>query len=278
MTGLARTRAAREGAGWAGWAGWAGRAGRAGAAAASLWVLLACELFSPGARVVVQMPEPPPQWLCAFPRLSFVVRYVDARGQQREVPVADWRASVEVVCSKEQNAPFLAYPVAALGGEPGSPIVLPPAGGFFPLSLGSGESARMLSLSWEEGCAALLVSRVRSLGRDMSMFNLARLLREMRESEDPWGWDADRIAERIAAGCFSAFDISRLAVRDVTISPGEGEWFLESPFAPVRRAANGQRIELAAVPCGAHTLFSTAGERVRVFVGEEETVIGPVER
>jgi len=227
--------------------------------------------------VLVQMPEPPPHWQRAFGGLSVRVRYLDAQGCLQEATGEDWSEPVQIVCSKEQNAPVLAYPLARVGLPQGTAIALPPAGGFFPLSLGTGDSSGVLSLAWEDGCAALAVWCVRSLDRDTSLFNAARLAREMRESEDPWGWDAISIAERIAGGDFSSYDIVRLPCRDLAVAPGGGEWFLESPFASVREANDGESILLAGVPSGQHTLFSTAGSRVGIFVSETLVVIGPVE-
>jgi hypothetical protein len=145
----------------------------------------------------------------------------------------------------------------------------------FPLSLEATGGQEVLSLSWEDGCAALIVSRVKKLGRDMGRFNVSRLVERMRLAEDPWRWDAVTMAERIATGDFTAFDIELLPSRDVELTIVEGEWFLESPFAPVHGVGSDGKLALQAVALGPHTLFSMDGSETRMYVGEKETVVGP---
>ncbi len=237
--------------------------------------LLSCELFSPAARVLVRMPQPPPHWKCAFPGIGFTIEYRDASGRIQEVVGEDWSAVVEIACSKEQNSPILAYPWTR-DSTAGARVVLPPAGGFFPLSLGVVGGQHILSLSWEDGCAALVVSRVRALGRDVGLFNVPRLVERLRRADDPWTWDAVAMAERIAAGDFTSYDIDALPSRDVELAPAMGEWFLESPFAAVRSADSAGTLVLPAVPLGRHTLFSLEGARIEISVGEKETIVGPI--
>jgi hypothetical protein len=222
------------------------------------------------------MPEPPLHWQCAFPGLGFTLEYRDARGRVQEVVGEDWSERVEVICSKEQNSPILAYPWAGEDSPAGARAVLPPAGGFFPLSLGVAGGKEVLCLSWEDGCAALVVSRVKELGRDVGLFNVPRMVERMRLAGDPWGWDSVAMAERIAAGDFTAFDIDPLPSRDVELAVAEGGWFLESPFATVRGVDSGGTLVLPAVPLGPHTLFSLKGARIGIYVGEKETIVGPM--
>ena len=243
------------------------------APAAALCALASCGLFSPGARVLVRIPEPPAHWQRAFPGLGFTLEYRDGSGRVQEDVVEDWRAPVEIICSKEQNSAILAYPCTAEG--PPADAALRPAGGLFPLSLEATGGQEVLSLSWEDGCAALIVSRVKKLGRDMGRFNVSRLVERMRLAEDPWRWDAVTMAERIATGDFTAFDIELLPSRDVELTIVEGEWFLESPFAPVHGVGNDGKLALQAVALGPHTLFSMDGSEMRMYVGERETVVGP---
>jgi hypothetical protein len=238
--------------------------------------LFSCELFSPAARVLVVMPEPPPHWQRAFPGLGFTLEYRDASGRVQEVVGEDWSAGVEIACSKEQNSPILAYPWTDADSLAGARVVLPPAGGFFPLSLGVAGGQQVLSLSWEDGCAALVVSRVRALGRDVGLFNVPRLVERLRLADDPWTWDAVAMAERIAAGDFTVFDIDALPCRDVDLAVGEGQWFLESPCTTVRGADSAGMGVLPAVPLGPHTLFSLEGARIGIYVGEKETIVGPM--
>jgi len=222
------------------------------------------------------MPEPPPHWKSSFPDLGFILEFRDAGSRVQQVVGEDWSAGVEIACSKEENSPILAFPWS--GGCPpaGAGLVLPPAGGLFPLSLETAGGQKVLSLSWKDGCAALVVSRIRALGRDVGLFNVPRLVERLRFADDPWSWDSVTMAERIAAGDFTAYDIDPLPSRDVELDVGDGQWFLESPFAAVRRVDSGGTLVLPAVPLGLHTLFSLEGARIGISVGEKETVVGPM--
>ena len=238
-------------------------------------MLLSCELLSPGARVIVRLPPPPPHWQRAFPGLGFLLEFRDASGRIQQLVGEDWTGGAEIFCSKEQNSPVLAYPWIVEGSPAGSNRVLPPAGGFFPLSLEDAGGQEALCLSWEDGCAALVVSRVKALGRDIGLFNVSRLVELMRLADDPWSWDAVGMAESIAAGEFTAFDIDPLPSREVELAVCEGEWFIESPCATARCVDSGGTLVLPAVPLGAHTLFSMDGSATSLYVGQRETIVGP---
>lgn len=236
-------------------------------------VLLSCGLFAPGTRVLVQVPEPPPHWRQTFPGLRFAVEYVDARGRTAEV-LAEPAAGVWVECAKEQNAPVLAWPLASGGRE--SRGELRPAGGFYPFSLGEGAQAASLPVTWEDGCAALVVQAVRGAGGDTTQFNAARLAACMREAADPWSWDSARIAEAVAAGDFTSYDLDRLPCRDAAACTGPGEWFLESPFSSPRAAGADGNLVLPGVSLGTHLLYSLQGTTRMIWIGEGEVIVGPV--
>jgi hypothetical protein len=102
------------------------------------------------------------------------------------------------------------------------------------------------------------------------------MVERMRLADDPWSWDSVTMAERIAAGEFTAFDIDALPSRNVELAVGEGQWFLESPFATVRCVASGGTLVLPAVLLGPHTLFSLEGARIGISVGQKETIVGPM--
>ncbi len=70
------------------------------------------------------------------------------------------------------------------------------------------------------------------------------------------------------------WDIDPLPSRDVTVAPGAGSWFLESPFS-APRASEGGSLRLEAVPDGMHQLFSLLGQRWRLQVGGEEPLLFP---
>ncbi len=225
--------------------------------------------------MLVRLPEPPLHWQRAFPGLGFLLEFRDASGRIQEVVGGDWVTEVEISCSKEQYSPILVYPWVDGDLPSGSRAVLPPAGGFYPLSLDAAGGREMLRLRWEDGCAALVLSRVQASGRDIGLFNVPRLVELMRLADDPWCWDAVTMAERIAAGEFTAFDIDPLPSRDVELAVCQGEWFLESPCATVRSVDSGGTLVLPAVPFGAHTLFSIDGCATRIYVGQRETILGP---
>lgn len=233
--------------------------------------LLSCSLFSPCARLLVQVPEPPPHWRQVFPDLCFTVQYLDPRGRMAEVTAEPGRGAW-VECSRERNAPVVAWPHGR-GGTP-APGELRPAGGFYPLSLGEGGEAGSLFTSWEDGCAALVVQRVGGAGRDMALFNVARLAACMREAADPWSWDAAAVSEAIAAGSFTFYGLDRLPCRDVEVPAGPGEWFLESPFAGPRAAGPDGTLVLPEVTIGAHMLYSLEGTRRMLWIGESEVIMG----
>jgi hypothetical protein len=237
-----------------------------------LCALSSCSLFGPGARVLVQVPEPPPHWGQAFPDLRFVVEYVDAGGCAAEARVAPGKAAW-VECAKGQNVPVLAWPCAEGTGPARGE--LRPAGGFYPLSLGEGDHQATLRVSWEDGCAAALVKKLREAGFDMGLFNVARLAAAMRQTADPWSWDTAAMAESIAAGSFTSFGLDLIPRRDVQVPAPGGTCFLESPFAAPCRCAAGSTAAFASVPLGAHTLFSADGARRSLWVGEQEVVVGP---
>ncbi len=241
----------------------------AGLAAA---VLGSCSLFAPGARVLVQVPGPPPHWRQAFPDLCFTVQYVDPRGRIAEV-MAETDGGAWMECSREHNAPVVAWP-RGRGGTPARGE-LRPAGGFYPLSLGEGEQGGSLFTRWEDGCAALVVQRVRSAGSDTALFNAARLAACMREAADPWSWDCGAIAGAIAAGSFTFYGLDRLPCRDVEVQAGPGEWFLESPFSTPRAAGPDGTLVLPAVTLGVHLLFSLQGTRRMIWIGENGVTVGP---
>jgi hypothetical protein len=218
--------------------------------------------------VQVLVPAPPAHWQVAFPGLSFRVTARDASGAETESVVTDGRTPVTITCARAVNVPILAWPMAPHGRTSD----LRPAGGFFPLSLRELQGREVVELSWEDGAAAVVVDRAAEAGRDMPRFNVERLRGYLAETGDPWRVDLDAVAQHIARGDLTAWDIDRLPAWDVSIMPGEGTWFLESPFAVPRPALNGS-LNLPGVPRGSHSLFSLTGGRWSLEVGGEEPVL-----
>lgn len=213
-------------------------------------------------------PSPPVAWQIAFPGLGFRVVAMDCRGGALVTEVVDWRLPHAIRCSRGVNTPIIAWPY-----EPGSPRsaafapgLLRPAGGFFPLSLRTAGNRQVVELSWEDGPAALVVSRIVDAGRDPSRFNVPRLCRFLRETGEPWALDLDAVAQKISQGEFTAWDIDALPCRDAEVDPGPGTWFLESPFSPMFKSTGG-RIVLPRVADGVHRLFSMEGPSWTLEIG-----------
>ncbi len=228
-----------------------------------------CKLDRDDDEVKVLLPPPPVLWQIAFPRLGFRVVTRDARNTLQETHVDDWREPVALTCARNVNTPVLAWP-----WEPRVPG-LRPAGGFYPLSLRTFHGGEVLELTWEDGAAAYVMSRVAAQGPlDISLFNVERLRRFLRKHADPWALDLDAVAQNIARGELTAWDIDMLPCRDVELEPGPGTWLLESPLSSPFEATNG-RILLSGVSLGSHYLFSLGGACWRVEIGQQEAVMIP---
>jgi hypothetical protein len=233
-----------------------------------------CELTKE-AEVKVLFPAPPVLWQIAFPRLCFRVLTRDARNALQDRNVVDWRVPMAVTCARSVNSPILAYPLESGPADSAEPASadLRPAGGFYPLSLRTFQSGEVLELTWEDGAAAYVMSRVAAQGlSDVSLFNVARLRRFLQEHADPWALDLDAVAQKILQGELTAWDIDMLPCRDAVVEPGPGTWFLESPFSSSFEAVHG-RVTLTGVSLGCHRLFSIAGTSWRLELGQQETVL-----
>jgi hypothetical protein len=235
-----------------------------------------CTFLALEEEVTLLCPMPPVAWQIAFPGLAFRVVTSDSLGPPLVTEVTDWRLPAPARCRRVVNSPIVAWPY-----EPGNrlspvnaPGLLRPAGGFFPLSLRTSRGRQVVELSWEDGPAALVITRVAAEGRDTSRFNVSRLCRFLHEPAEPWAVDLDAVAQKIAQGEFTAWDIDRLPCRDADVEPGPGTWFLESPFSATFDAAGG-RISLPQIARGMHRLFSTAGPSWTLEIGDRESVLAP---
>jgi hypothetical protein len=243
---------------------------------AALLSVSSCSFLALEEEVTLLCPTPPVAWQIAFPGLVFRAVTTDSRGAPVVTEITDWRGPVAFKCLRTANAPIVAWPY-----EPGNrespahvPGLLRPAGGFFPLSLRAIGNGQVLELSWADGPAALVIARVAAEGRDVSRFNVSRLCLFLRGSGEPWSLDLDAVAQKIAQGKFTAWDIDPLPCRDAEVEPGPGTWFLESPFSPTFEA-NGGRILLPRIALGPHRLFSLSGRSWIIEVGQNECVIVP---
>jgi len=215
------------------------------------------------AAVSVRVPAPPAHWSAAFPDLRFVARYVGPDGAPVEQAVEGGTASV--ILPRTVNAPVLVVPLAR--GEE-----LPPAGSLYPWSL-RGEG-RTLEATWKDGCAALILYRLQAAGFDVAALNGRRLRDELQELEDPWRVDGVRIAEAFLADSVSSALLTASPSRSVSLVPGAGTWFLDSPFARAFRVEEGRILSLGSLAHGHHRLFeSGGGAPIGIQVGEEGVTV-----
>jgi hypothetical protein len=219
-----------------------------------------CSAFDAEADLGLVLPAPPAHWQRAFPVLGARIVFPNATGRMQEVSMPDWGTPGAIACPKTGTTPVLAFPVTGRDGpEGGFPR---PAGGLYPSSLGA--DGRTLELSWVDGAVGHVLMLARSRGIDCSLFNARRLSTYMGRCADPWDLDLEGIAERIARGSFTAFDIDALPGRDQAMSIGQGEWFLESPFRGALFPDQQGTLLLRGLSDGVHALFSVEGGRLRL--------------
>jgi len=216
------------------------------------------------------MPDIPRHWQQAFPDLSFRLVFQDSAGSWQTVVVPHAGADVAIRCWKAVNSPVLAYPQAER-----SSALLRPAGALYPGDCVHTGGSRHVALSWTGGCQASIFKLLAENGLDTSLVNAERLASYLARYPDPWVLDLNAIAEKLARGDFTAYDIDLLPARDVQMCPGAGEWFLESPFALTQATTSSESLFLPGLSRGDHALFSVQGRVIRIWVGDRETVIGP---
>ena len=239
----------------------AGRIAASLAALAAAGLIDGCDAFGPTDRVTVRLPDPPPHWLRAFPRLAFELEYPGPGGALSVTGPLPWGEAVTVTCAKGANGAFLAWPL--VGGE--QRRLLRPAGGLYPLHVCRYDGGDELCLTWADGCLAVVLLRLSVAGKDPALVNAARLGACLAAEPDPWTWDLARIEQQLAGGGFTARDLDRLPTVNAVVQPGEGEWLLESPFGGMLTASPGGALALPGLPHGLHTLFGHEGRRVRIY-------------
>jgi hypothetical protein len=236
-------------------------------AAAACLFTVSCSFVVPDADITVLLPDLPAHWQAAFGDLGFRVVTIDSAGAARSVSVPAGQRTVVVLASREAGMPILAFPVTRYNRDAHG--LLRPAGAL----ASSGGTA---SLRWEDGPVASVMLSVAGAGRDISLFNAGRLGGYLAEKDDPWTVNLERVAERVASGDFSAYDIDERESRDISVTVGTGTWFLESPFAGAVEADGGGAVALDAITLGAHSLFSSDGRLVRLHVTRQEVTMEDV--
>jgi hypothetical protein len=95
----------------------------------------------------------------------------------------------------------------------------------------------------------------------------------MARKPDPWNLDLAGIAQKIAEGTFSAWDLDLLPQRDATFTAGPGQWFFESPFSDTMTADPAGMVTAHSLTIGMHGLFSVEGRSLLLYVGPREIVV-----
>ena len=232
-----------------------------------LIALTGCSLFDFSADIDVVVPAPPESWRAEFPDLSYSIVYLDAGGRLQRRDGVEAEAAVRLPCSRQQNAPVLAYPGSAAEGSSAATGELRPAG-----ALLRGGMETELRLSWADGAVAEVFRALWESGVDAALINGPRLAERMRAAPDPWTWDVRAIASALAAGEFTAADMDPLPAADVRLRSLTGTWILESPFRPACEADPGGELALQGLSFGIHRLFG-GGRRAEVYLDENGAVV-----
>ncbi len=201
---------------------------------------------------MVSIPPPPQGWQTVLSGMRFTLVFLDGSGGRVEKVLEEGELSALINSRKMPGSPILAFPWTPRV-EAG---ILRPAGGFTSV----GEQA---VLSWQEGPLAAICLRLWEAGFDPGRFNIERLGKKLAEREDPWEWDITRMAQKIAEGGFSAYDVDPLPFKEMAVGLLPGDWVSESPFKPVIHSS-GQLQEMDLVR-GMHAFFGQGGLRVDVY-------------
>jgi hypothetical protein len=230
-------------------------------------LLCSCSFYSPTVSVAVHLPPLPPHWREAFPELAFRIVYPSSENGGFEEQQVDNGAGVDLELPKILYLPVLAYP-----NLPEQSLPLAPAGGVYPLDC---DITNAISLSWHEGATAEVLYRLWRQGVDCSAIDVPRLSREMSLlcQADPWALDLNRICARLAAETFRVTDIRLAPSRDLLLQPGQGSWFLESPFRIQVPADADGSLFLQDVSLGAHSLFGNPPTTCFFLYVQEETAL-----
>ena len=241
-------------------------------------VLTGCTLFSNTGFFLLCLPETPPLWLETFGPLPYLLQYPDPEScQVVQVQIEADIYQIEIRLPKQTNLSILATPQI-------DSVDLPPAGGVFPHHLDPASPRRIL-LSWEQGPVASLLLDLTWQGFDPSGFNGARLIEEITEiaDGDPWRIDTIYLAEKLAGargvpGGFRVSYIRQRPARTVEIIPGEGSWFLNSPFAESTHVEEGESLLLPSLCLGYHQLVDMVSGKIYSLYLEEDSflVVPPV--
>ena len=170
----------------------------------------------------VRLPPVPPGLEDAFS--GYTVRYLTGAGTPEEktgIP-----AGTDVLLALPKGG------LVSVQAFPEGDGFLPAAGALWPA-----ESDRnTLSLSWESGAAAEIVSRLCGAGFPVRAVNAERLLAGLAETSagDPWGIDIDTVCEAFWFAGMRSTKIRLRPERSLCLRVSPGTWVSANPLAAVR--------------------------------------------
>lgn len=233
-------------------------------------ILVGCQFFSAETTIEICLPEIPPHWRKTFNQIDFHIRYPDNQWQMKELVYEQNQRTVTISMAKGHNVPVLAYPLIDKKN-----IHLPPAGAISPLQLIKDDNFS-LNLSWEDGFMAAIFEALLEQGVDITRINSPRLAAEINAEAagDPWKLDFHKITEKLATGSFRVTYIKRLTQVNIDILLEKGEWFWESPFAPIKTIDQDGIAVIQDVSIGFHHLFKeSTGKYYDLYVEEDGVTI-----
>jgi hypothetical protein len=227
-----------------------------------------CGLYSSYDEVTISLPGIPTQWQERFSSFTFFIHYLDINGKEVCVTTIPGESLCTLEIPRIRHWPVVAYPL-------GDTFLLPPAGGFYTLEMGS-STEPVLALTWEKGFSASLLKECCEQGFDIPRFNVARFQEEVlkRSQRDPWDLDPGMIIEHLLAGDFRVTHIQSPRGVGISLFLDQGKWFFSSPFSPVYEMNTGGSFSFDHVPLGFHRLFHVDSPSwYELYVTEEETIV-----
>ncbi|NOY07530.1 MAG: hypothetical protein GXP33_01630 [Spirochaetes bacterium] len=198
-------------------------------------LLAACSVLSKGVEVTLSVPEFPGPLKDKIVSVYFTVTYFGPGGSEISSVYPPETESVTLTGLKQNNAPYVLYPVIMCKG---SPVIFSPAGGIYPLDTRMDKNGIGLKLSWEHGFEADIFRKLMEQNVDTSKINLKRLYVEVDNLDigNPWLLDKVYIAEKLAGGSFRKTYLKKLSVYSVNIPAAGGDWVMNNPFSGVYTA------------------------------------------
>ena len=245
---------------------------------AGLIIPAGCSFFRTERVVTLTLPELPEPMKCRFPTPGLLLQFPSAGKEEYEIAClrvegesaqSVWEEDagrLELRLPKEHYVPCLAYPVTEAGK-------LKPAGG-----ITEADGTACLHLSWEEGFTAEVLLQLFVETETYRSINIPRLVREIRETAeengpeaDSWRLDKLPILLGFGYGSFSSHRIRELETRSIELPLDPGTWFWDNPMKSSFQVPGYGLIRLEDVPLGNHTLIRLAGpEYVSLHITRRE--------